>query len=167
MEIVGQKGTRLIHTAKFPSKGMFPFTPAPPVDQESASLLALGGKEVIDTNVLVGLFPTGERLPVVQSCPGSSGPESCHCLSLGPVSWAPPRPDRVGRRHPPSASIHSHEFPPAASLRQQLCGQPAQRLHDGPAAPGQLHQLARVPRHGEEAPPAPGSLSLLSRIQPF
>lgn len=66
-----------------------------------------------------------------------------------------------------------HELPASSSLRQQLRGQPAQRLHDGPAAPvplpdtvslrtpQKLHQFPGIPSHGEKAAagrvtPAPG-----------
>lgn len=53
------------------------------------------------------------------------------------------------------------EFPPAASLRQQFCGQSAQWLHDGLAAPRQLHELPGFSCHGEKAPAATPTLALL------
>lgn len=62
-------------------------------------------------------------------------------------------PAAAGLTDPPAPR---HELPPPAAVRQQLCGQPPQRLHDGPAEAdpsGLVHFLACVSSHREAAAP--------------
>lgn len=58
-----------------------------------------------------------------------------------------------GLTDPPA---HHHELPPPAPVRQQLRGQPPQRLHDGSAEadPSRfIHFLSRLPGNREAAAP--------------
>lgn len=58
-----------------------------------------------------------------------------------------------GLTDPPA---HHHELPPPALVRQQLCGQPPQWLHDGSAeanASRFIHFFSRLPGHREAAAP--------------
>lgn len=65
-------------------------------------------------------------------------------------------PPLFGLTDPPAPPHPHHELPSPAPVRQQLRGQPPQRLHDGSAEASpfrHLHLLPRLPRHRAAAAP--------------